>query len=189
MSKILLTILLLVGCRGTPFKDPQISLIQNMDDQTSFGPQSQNEFYKNHSAYRNPPVGTVAQGDENVVLGDEKEPRRIKIRAMNEAPYKLTSKFLKDGQKHFNISCAPCHSPSGRGNGLVTQNSGGTIRPPNFHDAKVMNLQLGEIYDSITHGVNNYNMPAFQHALNEEQRWAVACYVRALQLLKEQGGS
>ena len=190
----------LIGCRGTPSQDPPIYLIRNMNDQTSFGPQSKNDFFSDKLSARKPPAGTVAQGEEGLVPHDfaalqaPKTPsdlRRDQIKAMKENKYPLTPAFLKLGEKNYGIYCTPCHGVSGRANGLVTQAANGAIRPPSFHEERLLALSVGEVYDAVSYGFNNGNMPPFSHALNEEERWAVAAYVRALQLklMKDKLGS
>jgi cytochrome c len=157
-----------------------------MVEQTSYGPQSKNDFYKDGLSNRQPVVGTVAQGEEKTNFplyygfeqsSSEKNPVWVK-----KYPIKLTSQLLKKGQEDYNIYCAPCHGYAGDSNGLVTQRAGGSIRPSNLHDQDRLNLSVGKIYDAVRNGVNNWNMPGFAAQLSVEDRWAVVAYVRALQI-------
>jgi len=174
------------GCRGQKSKEPPILPIQNMVEQTSYGPQSKNDFYKDGLSNRQPVVGTVAQGEEKTNFplyygfeqsSSEKNPVWVK-----KYPIKLTSQLLKKGQEDYNIYCAPWHGYAGDSNGLVTQRAGGSIRPSNLHDQDRLNLSVGKIYDAVRNGVNNWNMPGFAAQLSVEDRWAVVAYVRALQI-------
>ncbi len=174
------------SCRGDKSSQPPVLLIRNMVDQTSYGPQSGNEFYKDKRAARPPVEGTVAQGDAHTNLpyyeGIEansslKSPVWIKA-----FPLPLTDKLVKRGQERFDIYCAPCHGYAANNDGLATQAAGGTIRPANLHDKDKIALPVGQIYNAVTHGVNNWNMPGFVEHMSVEDRWAVVAYVRALQL-------
>jgi mono/diheme cytochrome c family protein len=196
-----LALLMLIGCRGTPSKNPPIQPMQNMDEQTSYGPQSVNHFFKDGLAARDPVPHTVAQGEENLIPVDftppgtanapknENDKRRERVKALKESPYALTKESLKKAQEKYNIYCTPCHAKSGEANGLVTRYAKGAIRPPQFFDKRLLEVPVGEIYDAITYGVNNMNMPSFSHALTEEERWNVATYVRAIQLTRYKNGS
>ncbi|MBX9836937.1 MULTISPECIES: c-type cytochrome [Silvanigrella] len=177
---------ILVGCRGQKSTEPPILPIQNMVEQTSYGPQSKNEFYKDQMANRPPVPGTVAQGEEKtnkqLYLGQEATSTDQNPIWVKKIPIKLDQKTLKHGQDLYNIYCSLCHGKSGDSNGLVTQRSGGAIRPSNIHDQDRLNLPVGKIYDAVRNGVNNWNMPGFAAQMTVEDRWAVVSYVRALQL-------
>jgi hypothetical protein len=49
----------------------------------------------------------------------------------------------------------------------------------NFHDARLVSMTDGEIFNTITHGKNL--MGSYGANINIEDRWAVIGYVRALQ--------
>lgn len=181
----LLLSIVLSGCRGQKSQEPPILPIQNMVDQTSYGPQSKNNFYKDGMAMRPPLEGTVAQGEEKnnkpLYEGLEEGSTVQSPVWVKKIPIKLTDKVLKRGQVEYNVFCAPCHGVAGDSDGLVTQRAGGSIRPSNLHDKDRISLPVGKIYDAVRNGVNNWNMPGFAAQMSVEDRWAVVAYVRALQ--------
>ena len=174
------------GCRGQKSAEPPILPIRNMVEQTSYGPQSKNDFYKDGMADRPPVTGTVAQGEENtnkpLYFGQEMDATPQNVIWVKKIPIKLNKKNLQRGQEEYNVYCSPCHGRSGDSDGLVTQRSGGAIRPPSLHDSERRALPVGKIYDAIRNGVNNWNMPGFAAQMSVEDRWAVVAYVRALQI-------
>ena len=178
--------IVLTGCRGQKSTEPPILPIQNMVEQTSYGPQSKNDFYKDGLANRPPVPGTVAQGEEKtnkpLYFGQETDSSDQNPIWVKKIPIKLNEKVLQQGQEDFNIYCAPCHGKAGDSDGLVTQRSGGAIRPSNLHDQERLNLPVGKIYDAVRNGVNNWNMPGFAAQMSVEDRWAVVAYVKALQI-------
>jgi mono/diheme cytochrome c family protein len=54
------------------------------------------------------------------------------------------------------------------------------VDPTSLHDARVRALPVGELYNTVTHGVRN--MPGYGHLIEPADRWAIVMYVRALQL-------
>jgi Cytochrome C oxidase, cbb3-type, subunit III len=178
--------IVLNGCRGQKSTEPPILPIQNMVDQTSYGPQSKNDFYKDGQANRPPVPGTIAQGEEKtnkpLYFGQETDSSDQNPIWVKKIPIRLNSNVLQRGQEKYNIYCSPCHGKSGDSDGLVTQRAGGVIRPANLHDQERISLPFGKIYDAIRNGVNNWNMPGFAAQMPVEDRWAVVAYVRALQI-------
>lgn len=184
----LLMSLLFFSCRGQKSESPPIMPIQNMVEQSSYGPQSENLFFKDKRATRSQVEGTVASGeahnDTRLYVGVEpnsppKNPVWVKT-----FPITLSAQNLKKGQENYNIYCSPCHGYDAQNDGLVTKRAGGCIRPANLLDQEKINLPVGKIYDAVTNGVNNWNMPGFLEQMNVQDRWAVVAYVRALQLSK-----
>ena len=180
--------IVLAGCRGQKSTEPPILPIQNMVEQTSYAPQSKNEFYKDQMANRPPVPGTVAQGEEKInkplYIGQEQISTDQNQIWVKKIPIKLDEKVLKHGQELYNIYCGSCHGKAGDSNGIVTQRSGGSIRPTNIHDQDRINLPAGRIYEAVRNGVNNWIMPGFAAQMTVEERWAVVAYVRALQLTR-----
>ena len=94
------------------------------------------------------------------------------------SPPPVTMALLKRGQQRFNIYCSPCHSKFGDGNGMIVQR--GFKHPPTFHQARLRNAPIGHFYDVISHGFGA--MPDYAAQIHPADRWAIAVYVRALQL-------
>jgi mono/diheme cytochrome c family protein len=86
--------------------------------------------------------------------------------------------FLTRGQERYNIYCVPCHSRAGDGNGMIVQR--GFRRPPSFHQDRLRNAPLGHFFDVISNGFGA--MPDYASQIKPEDRWAIAAYIRALQL-------
>ena len=93
-------------------------------------------------------------------------------------PFTVTTELLERGQERFNIYSAPCHSRVGDGNGMIVQR--GFKHPPTFHQSRLRNAPLGHFYDVISHGWGA--MPDYAAQTPPADRWAIAAYIRALQL-------
>ena len=93
-------------------------------------------------------------------------------------PIPLTAATMQRGQERYNIYCAPCHSRVGNGDGMIVQRG---YRPAgNFHTDRLRAAPLGHFYAVITNGYGA--MPDYSAQLTPADRWAVAAYIRALQL-------
>lgn len=178
------------ACHGQKTTKPPIIPIQNMVNQTSYGPQAPDDFFPDKRATREPVAQTVAQNEaySSVQYNTGLQPGSTleNPKWVSSFPMKLNMNMLKNGQKDFNIYCAPCHGLSGHNDGLVTERSGGTIRPAEIHSDTLRKMPVGQIYHAVTDGVNNWNMPGFSAQLDTAERWAIVTYVRALQLSEQE---
>ncbi len=85
---------------------------------------------------------------------------------------------LKRGQERFNIYCTPCHSRVGNGLGEIVQR--GYKPAANLHDQVRLSQPISHYFYVMTHGYGA--MPDYSAQLTPADRWAVAAYIRALQL-------
>ena len=167
---------LLSGCRGQTSRKPPIFIQHGMEFQPRYNAFEGNPFFADGRNMRTPPAGTVARGllkDDDTFYrgGDSASP-------VQTSPVPMTADLLERGQERFNIYCAPCHSRTGLGNGMVVQR--GFLPPPSLHDARIVALGDGQIFQVISKGKGN--MPSYAKQVPEADRWAIVAYVRALQL-------
>ena len=166
-----------LGCeRGRPKQKPPIHLVPDMDSQKKYKAQSESRYFKDGLAMRSPVPGTVAQGmlkeDVQFYFGKDDSGQFVA-----NSPVAVTLPNLQRGRERFNIYCAPCHSQTGDGQGILIKK--GYLPPPNFHDDRIRQFEDGYIFNVITNGVRN--MPSHKHQINVNDRWAIVNYVRALQ--------
>jgi mono/diheme cytochrome c family protein len=102
----------------------------------------------------------------------------VEWRQAEPKPPPLTLALLQRGQQRFRIYCTPCHSELGDGNGMIVQR--GFPHPPSYHDERLVKAPTQHFYDVITHGYGA--MYSFAARVAPEDRWAIAAYIRALQL-------
>ena len=82
------------------------------------------------------------------------------------------------GQERFNVFCSPCHGRTGSGNGMVVQR--GFRAPPSYHEDRLRNAPVGYFFDVMTNGFGA--MQDYASQVPVADRWAIAAYIRALQL-------
>ena len=151
---------------------------QDLHDTPRYEALEESDFFADKRAMRPIPEGTVARGnlraDELFYTG------KVNGEPVAELPAQVTvdQALLDRGQNRFNIYCSPCHSQLGDGNGTVVQR--GYKRPTSFHDQRLRNVPIGYFYDVITNGFGQ--MPDYSAQVAPQDRWAIAAYIRALQL-------
>jgi mono/diheme cytochrome c family protein len=86
--------------------------------------------------------------------------------------------LLARGQERFGIFCAPCHGLAGDGDGIIVAH--GFPAPPSYHIDRLVAAPAQHFYDVITDGYGV--MFSYADRVGPHDRWAIAAYIRALQL-------
>lgn len=82
------------------------------------------------------------------------------------------------GQELYQANCASCHGEGGLGDGQTAVSL--STRPTNFKDQESMaGISDADLFQAISAGVEP-DMPAFGDQLSEDERWALAAYLRSL---------
>jgi hypothetical protein len=162
-------LLLVAGCR------------QDMQDQPKMVPQRGTEFFADHRGARPQVLNTVARGqlheDSYFYTGVVQGANGYR-EEQNLMPFPVTLQVLQRGQERFNIYCTPCHSRVGNGLGEIVER--GYKPAANLHDQVRTAQPISHYFYVMTHGYGA--MPDYSAQLTPEDRWAVAAYIRALQL-------
>jgi REP element-mobilizing transposase RayT/mono/diheme cytochrome c family protein len=148
----------------------------DMMNQPKAKPLSESDFFSNRANARQPPAHTVARGDarEDTAFYTGQTNGTY----VTQLPVKLTRDLMIRGRERFDAICAECHDRTGSGNGMVVQR--GFPQPPSFHVDRLRNAPIGHFFDVITNGYGV--MYSYATRVEPEDRWAIAAYVRALQL-------
>jgi mono/diheme cytochrome c family protein len=95
--------------------------------------------------------------------------------AQKKNPIEASQESVSKGQTIFKKNCQMCHGEKGMGDGPAGQRL--NPKPANFADKSGMEKMTdGELFQVITKGKNP--MPAFEHKLNETDRWHVINFIR-----------
>jgi hypothetical protein len=153
-----------VGCR------------QDMQNQPKFIPQRGTTFFADGRSARPQVEHTVARGeldqDRYFYTG------LMNGKEMDAMPFPVTMTVLERGQERFNVYCTPCHSRVGNGDGMIVQR--GYKPAGNYHDARRLAEPLSHYFYVMTNGYGA--MPDYSAQVTPADRWAIAAYIRALQL-------
>lgn len=150
---------------------------QEMYDQPRYKPLAESSFFADRRASRPLVQGTVARG--TLAAGPRAAAGAPGAEAsMTELPMPLTRELLSRGRDRYEIFCTPCHDRTGSGAGMVVRR--GYRPPPSLHIERLREAPVGQLYDVTTRGLGA--MSDYAQQISPEDRWAIAAYVRALQL-------
>lgn len=149
---------------------------QQMAHQPKYKPLASSDFFANEQAARPLVPGTVPHGpgrsdayfQTGLVAGVP----------VDEFPFAITRQVLLRGRERFDIYCAPCHDRAGNGNGMIVQR--GFTRPPSLHEPRLVQAPAGHFVQVMVQGYGT--MFSYASRVSAEDRWAIAAYLRALQL-------
>lgn len=149
---------------------------QDMHDQPRYKPYAHSDFFADQLSARPLVPGTVAQGE----LRDDELLYTGKVNGVDAAefPFQVTSAVLSRGRQRFDIYCSPCHGRLGDGEGMIPQR--GFRHPPSFHTDKLRKAAVGHFVDVMTNGFGA--MADYAARVSPPDRWAIAAYIRTLQL-------
>ena len=191
-SLALIPFAVIAWTRSAPSPGRPIHIIQDMDYQPRYDTQTVNPLFADDRSMRPQIPGVVAVGQsfddvhfsEGVVDGA--------WASMVPDQVGVTMATLERGRERFNIYCSMCHGYSGFGDGIVNQrameamsNADGPIygtawvQAKSLHDPEVRTQPVGQLFNTITHGIRN--MAGYAAQIPPHDRWTIAVYVKALQ--------
>ena len=147
-----------------------------MHDQPKYTAYKPSDFFSDQRSARPLVEGAIAQGqlfdDELLYTG------RVAGQPATAFPFAIDDAMMRRGRERYDIYCSPCHGLTGEGDGMVVQR--GYRRPPSFHTDRLRQAPPGDVFDVITNGFGA--MPDYAAQVAVRDRWAIAAYIRALQL-------
>jgi mono/diheme cytochrome c family protein len=155
-AAIVFSALLLAGCG------------LSMTEQRKYATYAPAQVWPDGASARPLPAGAVAQGD-------------VERAAAAAMPPSATDALLARGRARFDVYCAPCHGLAGDGDGIIVMH--GFPRPPSYHEARLLAAPAQHFYDVITKGYGV--MYSYADRVDPHDRWAIAAYIRALQLARD----
>jgi mono/diheme cytochrome c family protein len=189
-----IVVLLIAGCQ------------QQMASQPSYRPLEPSTFFADGQSSRELVRGTVARGhletDSHLytgripgineqlekartanplplgknVGGDAAEAQRAEF--VDTFPFSITADVLEHGYHRYMIYCVVCHDPLGTGHGKIVER--GYTRPPSYHIPRLRSAPVGHFFAVISEGYGS--MPSYAGQIPVRDRWAIAAYVRTLQI-------
>lgn len=179
---------------------------QQMASQPSIRPDEGSTFFADGRASRPVVPGTVARGHlrtdlhlytgmrsrespsgwarlAQVMIASGPEAQGLAALAEEENyvdtfPFPITKDVLEHGYNRYMIFCVVCHDPLGTGRGKIVER--GYTAPPSYHIERLRTVPVGHFYDVITRGYGA--MPEYRAQIPPRDRWAIAAYIRVLQL-------
>lgn len=153
MKRALLFVFALSAC-DLRKPDPSLS---RMLSQKRADPYEANTAFADGKELQAPPPNTVSRDDDT----DEPAPP-------------IDRALVALGRARYDVACANCHGMTGNGESFVAEKM--TLRKP----PALFSYSPDQVFAATTNGYGL--MPSLAHLLSRRERWAVAAYVRALQL-------
>ena len=149
---------------------------RDMQDQPKYIPLRQSTFFGDDRSARPLVPGTVARGHlhEDTLLETGKAGKDD----ATVFPFKVDARVLERGRERYDIYCSPCHGRTGDGDGMIVQR--GFRHPPSYHEERLRTAPIGHFVDVMTNGFGA--MADYRQQVEARDRWAIAAYIRALQL-------
>lgn len=168
-----------------------VGCTQKMADEGRIKPFQASAAFDNGMSAREPVPGTVARGQ--LRLDTPFFTGKASGQYVTELPQQAFAgrsmdELLARGQERFGVYCSQCHGLVGGGTGgpATYEKLVGMVvlrgfpSPPTFHQDRLRAMPIGHFFDVITNGYGR--MPAHGYLVAPEDRWAIAAYIRALQL-------
>lgn len=156
----------LAGCQGDEIENAlgKVEWFSNMKNQPAIEPYEE--------APRMPPDGVIAVGSDVPFFGQPPD----NYEAISN-PVPADERSLEIGKASYDIFCAVCHGPEGRGGGSV---EGPIPRGllPLLTTQRAQELSDGYLFGMIT--VGRGLMPNYRR-IPQQERWHIVNYVRHLQ--------
>lgn len=148
-----------------------------MHDQPKVEPLEASTFFADGTSARPLVAGTVARGDlreeRSFYTGLDAEGQFV-----TALPVSLSHSLLERGRSRYDSFCSPCHGRRGDGLGMIVRR--GFKRPTSFHDPRLRDSPVGYFFYVAANGFGQ--MSSYAAQIGPQDRWAVAAYIRALQL-------
>lgn len=149
---------------------------QDMQNQPRMFPQRGSSLFADGRSVRPQVEHTVARGQ--LYENDYFYTGLINGKEADMMPFPVTMQVLARGQERFNVYCTPCHSRVGNGLGMIVER--GYKPAGNLHDPRRLAEPLSHYFYVMTNGYGA--MPDYKAQVAPADRWAIAAYIRALQL-------
>jgi mono/diheme cytochrome c family protein len=168
-------LVLLAGCRYEMYEQPR------------YEPLEPSAFFEDGKSSRPLVAGTVPRGDprgapprgaEDVFYTGWDKGRLAETVPFPVDDPAVLRAVLRRGQERYRIYCIPCHGESGDGRGMIVRR--GFNPPPPFYSEELRKQPIGHFVDVMTRGYGT--MYSYATRVPPRDRWAIAAYIRALQL-------
>lgn len=177
ISIVLVLVLSLTGCFDK--NDPNYQYMPNMYESVGYETYEavDNGLFPSGTEAMLPAENTIPRGYmpykfENTL--EDKELARLEPSPLDSLQ---REENLAKGKELYDIYCAICHGPKGKGQGTLVKREK-ILGVPSYDDV-ARNITVGSTYHTVYYGLNSMGSYAAQMT-NEEEMWQVSEYVMKL---------
>jgi mono/diheme cytochrome c family protein len=165
--------------------------VQEMANQPRYEPLQPSAAFENGMSSRPPVPGTVPRGElqlDSAFYTGKTNGQQVATLPSQTLAGRTMDQLLERGRDRYSIYCSQCHGQIGGGTGGAKEYEPlvgmvvlrGFPSPPTYHQQRLRQAPIGYFFDVITNGFGR--MPAHGYLVPPDDRWAIAAYIRALQL-------
>ncbi len=167
-------VMVFVACQDK--SKPNYQYMPNMYEAVGYETYQKVDILPNMQEAMVPPANTVPRGwmpyeYENTLEG--KELARLQVSPLDSLQKEAN---LAKGAELYNIYCAICHGPKGKGQGTLVKREK-ILGVPSYADVG-RNVTVGTAFHTIQYGLNS--MGSYASQMNTEEMWQVSEYVMKL---------
>ncbi|MFD0796454.1 c-type cytochrome [Maribacter chungangensis] len=155
---------------------PNYQYMPNMQYPVGYETYQEVDFLPNGSQAMLPPANTINRGW--LPYGIENSLEGRELARLNESPLDSANAVdnLARGKEMYDVYCAICHGPKGKGQGTLVKREK-ILGVPSYADAG-RNINVGSTYHVIYYGLNS--MGSYASQMNTTEMWQVSEYVMKL---------
>lgn len=171
---LLAIILILAACADN--SRPNYQYMPNMYEPVGYETYNEVGFLPEGTEALTPPDNTIKRGWLPYEFENSIEGKELARAQMSPLDSLNSEENLAKGKELYDIYCAICHGPQGKGQGTLVKREK-ILGVPNYADA-ARNISAGSTYHTIYYGLNS--MGSYAGQLNFKERWQVSEYVMKL---------
>lgn len=178
-----LSMLMLTGCHRDMWTQPKLKAQGTSDFyavQDNYTDLTSGTGAHYGAASRLPAANTIARGHLRLNEAFYTGKRNGKLIDTLPKEIKLTKELLDRGEDRYNIYCSPCHGRTGDGQGMIALRGQWPKPVANLTQSRLVVMPIGYFYGVITNGFGI--MYGYASRIKPEDRWAIAAYVKVLQV-------
>jgi len=164
----------LVSCQDK--SRPNYQYMPNMYEPVGYETYEQVDFLPSGQEAMVPPMNTVPRGW--MPYGFENTPEGKELARLQASPLDTLQRDanLAKGAELYDIYCAICHGPKGKGQGTLVKREK-ILGVPSYDDV-ARNVTVGTSFHTIQYGLNS--MGSYASQMNTKEAWQVSEYVMKL---------
>jgi mono/diheme cytochrome c family protein len=165
-----------VACQNNSQRNYQY--MPNMYEPVGYETYQEVDFLPNGSQAMLPPANTINRGW--LPYGIENSMEGKELSRLNLSPLDSVNVVgnMEKGKEMYNVYCAICHGPKGKGQGTLVKKEK-ILGVPSYADA-ARNINVGSTYHTLQYGLNS--MGSYASQMNTTEMWQVSEYVMKLKL-------
>lgn len=178
-----LSLLALTGCHRDMWTQPKLKAQGTSDFyalQDNYTDLTSGTGARYGAASRQPVPNTIARGHLRPNIAFYTGQQNGKALETLPKEVKLTKELLDRGEERYNIYCSPCHGRAGDGQGMIALRGQWPKPVANLQQPRLVDMPVGYYYGVITNGFGI--MFSYASRIKPEDRWAIAAYVKVLQM-------